>query len=728
LIHRDEVHGDIRYDRLSEALIDTDQLQRLGRVYQLGLSHLVYRSGTHTRLSHSMGAYLMASRLVTGLQRNYAYGGPPRGAVPCDRFLPLTSSKTLEPVHDEVRRWEVLRYLVGWAALLHDVGHIPVGHTLEDEFDGIYEGHDHFTSPRLRHLWMNPASEIQEVLLDRSLYPEVFAECGIGPEAVRDCVMLICTWKERRGENGMVSFRGRLAAAVEEEDAGISKDLSAALDRIEGTLFHPYMADIVANTISADYLDYLRRDPHNLGLDVLRDERVVSQFWVGRDGAEQLRMALSLEDRRGKRRLDICTSVVELVRQRFRFAEIVYYQKTKVAASTMLAKVFYLLDTPAEIPEPRNAPTLDDAEARVDALMEKSNRSQLRKELGADCLPGALLDPEIGDESLPLFLRERALRQIDDALRREPDRDAALKGMQALVLLDALTRRRLYKTAFTIDAETFGWIQTGRERARSEQPVEDAIEGFIRSLRGDVEERQRVERGMADAAGLPPFSMLVYIPGRGSQAKGIETGALFDGMVVTLESHEHVREEVETLKQKYKKLWRCAVVVHPGYRDDLTALSAALDFFVAEALKPNKRPPFAALRQAAWFPYQEESDREAAVLFCAHDPGERDAKAWDLFEEHKMKFGSVTPRQHAYGSAVAVILERETEGQDGSALDLIDVGPEEVERMILARAGARSVEDEESGGDAEVFGEREAIKRVAKEFLDRQGGSDGGLF
>jgi HD superfamily phosphohydrolase len=673
-----------------------------------------------------MGAYLMASRLVTGLQRNYEHGASPRGTVPCDQFLPLSPARTGEAFRDEASRWKVLRYLVGWASLLHDLGHIPVGHTLEDEFDGIYEGHDHFTSPRLRYLWLNPTSEILRTLLDSSLYPEVFRECDIKPEAVRDCLMLICTWKERRRENGRVSFREDLEAAVAKNDPGIASDLLSALDRIEGTLFHPYMADIVANTISADYLDYLRRDPHNLGLDVLRDERVVSQFWIGLDRADQMRMALSLEDRRGKRRLDICTSVVELVRQRFRFAEIVYYQKTKVAASTMLAKVFYLLGAPAEIPETRTPLTIDGAAGRVDELLPKSTRAQRRKKLRVDCFPSALLDPEVGDESLPLILRERALQQIDDALRGQPERDVALQGMQALALLDGLARRRLYKTAFTIDAETFGWIHTGKEKAASEVDLEDAVNDFIESLRDDAEARQRVECGMAEAAGLSPLSLLLYIPARQSQAKGIETGALLDGTVVTLETHEHVKEEVTTLKQKYKKLWRCAVLVNPDHRDDLSALCAALDHFVAAAVKPKKRPPVEALRRAAWFPYQEESDREAAELFARYDSGERDANAWDLFEEYKKRFASESPRQHAIGGAVAVILENATAEQGSSALDLISVGPGDLEKMVLEHAGARGLAAE--GEDAELFGLREAIGMTAKDLLDQWSGSSGGLF
>jgi hypothetical protein len=69
MTHRDQIHGDVRFDPLAVALLNTEALQRLGRVYQLGYAHLIYRGGTHTRLSHVMGAMHVAGRLVDLLGR-----------------------------------------------------------------------------------------------------------------------------------------------------------------------------------------------------------------------------------------------------------------------------------------------------------------------------------------------------------------------------------------------------------------------------------------------------------------------------------------------------------------------------------------------------------------------------------------------------------------------------------------------------------------------------------
>jgi hypothetical protein len=105
--HRDQVHGDVRFDPLAVALLNTGALQRLGRVYQLGFAHLVFRGATHTRLSHVMGATHVAGELVDLLRQNYIEGDAPVGSVRPDDFLPQKGASA--PVD---ARWEVLRYLV----------------------------------------------------------------------------------------------------------------------------------------------------------------------------------------------------------------------------------------------------------------------------------------------------------------------------------------------------------------------------------------------------------------------------------------------------------------------------------------------------------------------------------------------------------------------------------------------------------------------------------------
>ena len=110
-------------------------------------------------------------------------------------------------------------------------------------------------------------------------------------------VMLICFHKDTPDRRDPAkSFASyiveRLAALPTEINAGEGEKklrlqreklfIPILVDAYKKTtsLFKPYMADIVGNTICADYLDYLRRDALNVGLDVLREERVLSNFYV----------------------------------------------------------------------------------------------------------------------------------------------------------------------------------------------------------------------------------------------------------------------------------------------------------------------------------------------------------------------------------------------------------------------------------------------------------------
>ena len=101
---RDPLWNNIRLDDVARRLIDTPVFQRLRYVRQLGLAYLVYPGATHTRFEHALGAYHLA-RLTLALLEE-------RGAL-----------------H---RVAAADRDVVCAAALLHDVGHHPFSHALEE--------------------------------------------------------------------------------------------------------------------------------------------------------------------------------------------------------------------------------------------------------------------------------------------------------------------------------------------------------------------------------------------------------------------------------------------------------------------------------------------------------------------------------------------------------------------------------------------------------------------
>ena len=102
-IINDPVHGFIRIP--NELLFDILQhpyVQRLGRIKQLGVSNFVYPGAVHTRLMHSIGAMHLAHEAIHNLR---------------EKGIGISDSE---------------RTAVMAAMLLHDVGHGPFSHVLEN--------------------------------------------------------------------------------------------------------------------------------------------------------------------------------------------------------------------------------------------------------------------------------------------------------------------------------------------------------------------------------------------------------------------------------------------------------------------------------------------------------------------------------------------------------------------------------------------------------------------
>jgi uncharacterized protein len=104
--YRDSVHNLIRLEtatpegRLIMRLIDSAEFQRLRRIRQLGLAHFAYQSAEHSRFTHSLGAFHLATRVLDRLGEKYSITRDDRTAVQV-------------------------------AALLHDIGHGPFSHVVE---------------------------------------------------------------------------------------------------------------------------------------------------------------------------------------------------------------------------------------------------------------------------------------------------------------------------------------------------------------------------------------------------------------------------------------------------------------------------------------------------------------------------------------------------------------------------------------------------------------------
>lgn len=155
-LSHDPLHGYIPFSSVRDAtgdeasereLIDHGWVQRLRQIHQLQTAWWVFPSAEHTRFQHVLGAMHLASRAVEALYESLA------GVCP------------------DVPSRGYIETLARAAALLHDVGHGPFGHFLDEHLLADY-GLTHETlgcviirqelAPILRRLRGNPNSRLAD--------------------------------------------------------------------------------------------------------------------------------------------------------------------------------------------------------------------------------------------------------------------------------------------------------------------------------------------------------------------------------------------------------------------------------------------------------------------------------------------------------------------------------------------------------------------------------------
>ncbi|MES1171867.1 MAG: HD domain-containing protein [Bacteroidota bacterium] len=201
-VFRDPVHGDITFargpfQRLLEAVIDTELFQRLRGIRQTAVMNLVFHGAEHSRFAHSMGAAHVAGLMVESAARNSG--------------LEISAATREETV---------------LAALLHDVGHGPFSHSLE-EIIGPAFAHERMTV----RILTAPESEIHALL--------VAHDPGL-PE--------------------------RLRAYIEHAPPSLATTATAAATAPTGEGPRHWTHAIVSSQLDADRLDYLARDALMAGI------------------------------------------------------------------------------------------------------------------------------------------------------------------------------------------------------------------------------------------------------------------------------------------------------------------------------------------------------------------------------------------------------------------------------------------------------------------------------
>ncbi len=113
IVLRDPLWDTIRLDATAERIVDSAAFQRLRYIKQLGLANLVYPGATHTRFDHALGVYHLAQRALAVLET--------RGELACVDAADCR--------------------LIALAALLHDIGHYPFSHAVEELEEGRIPGY-----------------------------------------------------------------------------------------------------------------------------------------------------------------------------------------------------------------------------------------------------------------------------------------------------------------------------------------------------------------------------------------------------------------------------------------------------------------------------------------------------------------------------------------------------------------------------------------------------------
>lgn len=256
MLIRDAIHSDIEINNFEKKVIRTKEMNRLYSIRQLGSTHFIYPSAVHTRFEHSLGTFFMAKKIMESVSMWNEFEFEEKDK----KFIPILG-------------------------LLHDISHVPFGHTLEEDFP-LIKGHD--TPERIRKFISG--EEISSVL------------------------------REEFSDDEIEEMINILGSAKPQE------------------LQKPYLSEIIEDTICADLLDYLRRDIYFTGLKREYDERILKYFNIKRFAGKDHLILMLGED--GVRCQDIITEVENLIKIRYMLAERVYCYHSKIAADTMLGRAF----------------------------------------------------------------------------------------------------------------------------------------------------------------------------------------------------------------------------------------------------------------------------------------------------------------------------------------------------------------------------------------------------
>ena len=623
-LYRDNVHKDIKWDTLATAIINTPEFQRLDGIKQLGFAELVYRGAKHTRFDHSVGAYWIARQIVQLIPTNHERLGisfPPE-------------SEFSERLGSGALFINNLSRIISYAGLLHDITHIPFGHTLEDEFQGIFEyKHDDLESPRLPYILFDQRSGIAQVFKRNEPWIE-----GLSNNDLVHLLAVIISYKDEVGKPGYEKGLERSFDEILSEKIQNQKNLPKGypgkvpdailyywqdlltwyLDLKQKLLYHPFMTDIVANTICSDILDYIKRDVFGTGIEMDFDQRVLQYFVIGREiirGGYSWRLALCIRDtRKGIDKIDIASEVLNILSLRYSLAERVYYHKSKVSAGAMLAKAISLLENPVE-PNLEYGTKVDEKVEETSTSVEKHILSVGMTDDGFLCWLDDKADRAIREfvPSLPTVTEKElaimknvssvqlamATKDGSAIVETDADIDTISPGYRTKTLIQNIRERKLYKPVVIISYDI----------ARRERRLKYFTTNYYDRKRCRV-----VEKELAQILGIHEGSIVIYCPRAQPQMKQMETRVLIRDLTVQpLWDDDRFKDQANSISRRYERLWKLFVFLDPEkFKNPITRQKVTEEFHRLEKFKNIEA------RDLAPYPWLEGGQKSAWEEYASH--------------------------------------------------------------------------------------------------------------
>ncbi len=539
----DPIHGDIYLTKLERAIVDSPPFQRLRRIRQLGMVHLVYPGATHTRFSHALGALRVVQDLLDIIlgqrdgrqpardlfaQWEAEYKDKPRPGRRAHRFANV-----------DAFQWRVAETVVlaRIGSLLHDICHVAYGHTIEDDLK-----------------LLDPHDENQE------RFSDFWAELGGGNSEEHETVQhILSAGKLRRALESIILAKRRKDIPADEQLARLGK--------------YPFVADLVGNTICADLLDYLPRDHAFTGLPVGLGQRFMTAFYVvphpegDEAGHHPERMALRISHN-GRKRQDISSELLKHLRYRYELQERAIVHHGKLAADSMLGKALELWSDSLWVASARSVGSAEVEHAISEGLGAAEVKAAYLRDRGP--IAKKLLDAGV-KETIEQRLRELGDDGLLEYLAEVTETDSPLDLRVRLLARDLLDRR-LYKRA----AQTKG----------------KAVRDRVFKLFGNREKRRELEQKAAAFVDVPEEQVVVWVPNPKMRLKVAEVLVDFGDGIAPFNSYS---DRGRDIYQDHEDLWAVTVFVHRQVREK--GLEPAVLSRLAELMGLEwdmHRPPHAA--------------------------------------------------------------------------------------------------------------------------------------